>query len=51
MKGKDIWRLTIGSLMVVSAIVKLFNVDLGDTLFVYITLILAVIGLVYLWRY
>ena len=51
MKDKDIWLLIIGALMVVSAIVQFFNVDLGDTLFVYITLILAVIGLVYLWRY
>lgn len=51
MKDKNIWRLIIGTCMVVSAIVQLFNADLGATLFVYITLILAVIGLVYLWRY
>lgn len=51
MKDKNIWRLIIGTWMVVSAIVKFFNADLGATLFVYITLILAVIGLVYLWRY
>lgn len=50
MKDKNIWRLIIGTWMVVSAIVQLFNADLGATLFVYITLILAVIGLVYLWR-
>lgn len=51
MKDKNIWRLIIGTWMVVSAIVKFFNADLGATLFVYITLILAVIGLVYLWGY
>lgn len=51
MKDKDIWLLIIGALMVVSAIVQFFNADLGATLFVYITLILAGIGLVYLWRY
>ena len=51
MKYKDIWRLIIGALMVVSAIVQLFNADLGATLFVYITLILAALGFVYLWRY
>lgn len=51
MKDKDIWLLIIGALMVVSAIVQFFNADLGATLFVYITLTLAALGFVYLWRY
>ena len=50
MKGKDIWLLIILTWIAVSAIVQLFNANLGATLFVYITLTLAVIGFVYLWR-
>lgn len=50
MKDKNIWRLIVGITMVISAIVQFFNAGLGATLLVYCTLILAVLGFVYLWR-
>lgn len=51
MRNKNIWLLIALTWIAVSEIVQFFNADLGATLFAYITLILAVIGFVYLWRY